>query len=303
MKLGFDVNIAGHAAGAPGSYQAEDHYGNNPDGSPKEPWGVPGLEKYYGTGTHLTDALANEACSAIAAADRSKPFFLYMATYAVHMPIQPHARFLADYLGKNYPGTDIAIPKIEAEYASMVAGYDAALGQILDQLNELGIAEQTLVVFTSDNGGLSAHSRGTTPRGTGLNTHCWPLREGKGSAYEGGTRVPLIVSWARPNDQNEMQRGFPIHPDTINNTPTICEDYFATILRWAGMETATFKDAEKKNDADSTPATSVQPKLVCDGIDLSPAILGGELQTPRALLFHYPHVWGPRRRLPTPQFA
>ena len=105
-NLGFDVNIAGHPAGAPGSYQGQENFGNNPDGSHKEPWGVPGLEKYHGTDTHLTDALAIEACSAIKeSVDAGQPFFLYMAPYAVHTPIQEHPRFVEHYRGNKYPGT------------------------------------------------------------------------------------------------------------------------------------------------------------------------------------------------------
>ena len=98
-QLGFDINIAGHAAGAPGSYQGRENYGNQADGSPREPWGVPGLKKYHGSDTHLTDALTNEACTAVdAAIDTGQPFFLYMAPYAVHTPIQPHPRFVRNYL-------------------------------------------------------------------------------------------------------------------------------------------------------------------------------------------------------------
>jgi len=129
-----------------------------------------------------------------------KPFFLYMAHYVVHVPIQPHKQYVGNYLGKTFPGTDIKIGKVEADYASMVEGMDVSLGAILKKLDDLGVAENTIVLFASDNGGLAYGARGPTPYG-GLNTQNWPLREGKGSAYEGGTRVPVIVAWAKPNDQ------------------------------------------------------------------------------------------------------
>ncbi|MGI9515826.1 MAG: sulfatase [Pirellulaceae bacterium] len=273
-NLGFDINIAGHSAGAPGSYQGHDNFGNHADGSPNPPWGVPGLEKFYGTGTHLTDALATEACAAIdqAVADQ-RPFFLYMAPYAVHTPLQPHERFIENYRGQMYPGTDIAIPENEAQYASMVEGYDTALGALLGKLNQLNIADRTIIVFTSDNGGLSVHSRGTTPRGTGPNTHCWPLREGKGSAYEGGTRVPMIVSWATPDAGSSLQKQIPIRGNAISRAHVISEDLMPTLCGWAGVTTL--------------------PDEV-EGVDFTTA-LAESVDEPRqpVLLFHYPHVWGP----------
>ena len=275
-NLGFDVNIAGHPAGAPGSYSGLNNFGNHPDGKPKPPWGVPGLEKYHGTNTFLTDALANEACSAVERAiDNDKPFFLYMAPYAVHTPIQPNQRFIPNYDGKTYSGTNRKIPKAEARYASMVEGYDAALGQLLQTLERKKCAENTVVVFTSDNGGLSVHARGTNAVGKGRNFHNWPLREGKGSAYEGGTRVPLVVSWAKPNQKNAIQESLPIQTDSISSDPVICDDFFPTLCSIAKVETANLK-------------TNL------DGIDITPAITQKTSLDSRPLIFHYPHVWGPR---------
>ncbi len=280
--LGFDINIAGHHAGAPGSYQGSDDYGNRSEDPGRKRWAVPGLEKYHGTETHLTDALALEACSAIqSAVDRAQPFFLYMAPYAVHTPIQQHPRFIENYLGKNYPGTDIAIPKAEARYASMVEGFDDALGRILDQLELSGVADNTLIIFTSDNGGLSVHGRGTTPMNTGANTHCWPLREGKGSAYEGGIRVPLIVSWAQPVE-NERQRWLPIRPFSQSTVPVICEDYFPTICHWAGVDLQqSFRQLAENS---SGPKTNLARPVV-DGIDITPAITGSQENRMRPLFF------------------
>ncbi len=300
-NLGFDVNIAGHAAGAPGSYLARENFGNRPDGSPKPPWGVPGLEKYHGTDMHLTDVLAIEACVAIrkAVAD-DQPFFLYMAPYAVHTPIQPQPRFIDNYRGRKYPGTDIDIPNVESDYASMVEGYDAALGKILNQIDELGVADETLIVFTSDNGGLSAHARSTTPRGTGRDTHCWPLREGKGSAYEGGTRVPLVVSWARPDPDSPAQAFLKIESGSASEVPVICEDYFPSICRWANIDVTPFlasgPNASQRNIAAeaSNNLSELFGAHVIDGEDITPYVLGNPRNRRRPLIFHYPHVWGPR---------
>lgn len=274
-KLGFDFNIAGHPAGAPGSYHGRNNFGNHPDGRRKIPWGVPGLEKYHGTDTHLTDALAIEACELVTEVVKSKkPFFLYMAPYAVHTPIQEHPRFIKNYLDRNYSNTEVKIPDVEAKYASMVEGYDAALGQLLETVNQLGVAEDTIIVFTSDNGGLSAHARGVSPYGTAANTHNLPLREGKGSAYEGGTRVPLLISWAKVNSDNRLQQQTPIHQNTISDQQVICEDYLPTLCRWAGVDLPT--------------------DLGLDGRDITEAVIGEQKLELKPLIFHYPHVWGPR---------
>lgn len=277
-KLGFDVNIAGHAAGGPGSYQGKNHYGNLPkkDGT-FTPWGVPGLEEFHGTDTHLTDALTMRAKMAVTqAVEAKKPFYLYMAHYAIHAPIQPHARFMKHYQGKKYKGTEIEVPPAEQKYASMVQGMDDSLGQIMDHIEKLGQAENTLIIFTSDNGGLSVHARGKTPLGTNQDTHNWPLRAGKGSAYEGGTRIPYIVSWQNPNQKNLLQKNLPLQAGTRNNQPIICEDLYPTICHVTGS--GKFIPAGHPVDGKSSVGFW----------------LDKERDPKRPLLFHYPHVWGPR---------
>lgn len=273
-NLGFDVNIAGHSTGAPGSYQGEDCFTRKEDKDRTDPWKVPGLDQYCGTETHLTDALTEEAKKALDhAATTGKPFFLYMAHYAVHTPIQPHERFMGSYRNRNYDGTEIDIPPEEEKYASMVEGMDASLGALLDHLEKLGEAENTLVVFTSDNGGLSAVARGTTPRGTGRDTHNWPLKAGKGSAYEGGTRVPFIAAWAKPSADNPVQRELPIRADSVSGQAIISEDLFPTLLALAG---------------------GANPEgHTVDGRDLRPCLAGETPDPERPLVFHYPHMWGP----------
>lgn len=275
-RLGFDVNIAGHATGSPGSYQGLDDFGNKEKGGPREPWGVPGLEKYHGQDVHLTDVLTTEAEKALAkAVDSGKPFYLYMAHYAVHAPIQPHKQFMEHYANRNYPGTDIDIPDPEEKYASMIEGMDASLGTLLKRLEELGVAENTLVLFTSDNGGLSARARGATPRGSGLDTQNWPLKAGKGSAYEGGTRVPFIAAWAKPNPENTNQQRLPIKAASRSPQPVISEDLFPTVLGAAGA------------------GNLVPEGYPVDGRDIRPWLLEQRQELERPLVFHYPHIWGP----------
>jgi arylsulfatase A-like enzyme len=278
VALGFDLNIGGHAAGAPGHYHGEENYGNKPGDIRSTPWGVPGLEQYHGTNTHLTDALTIEASKALeAAVGRNQPFYLYMAHYTVHTPIQSHDPYVENYRNQRYSGTDIEIPEVEALYASMVEGMDHSLGQILEKVEELGVAEDTLVIFASDNGGLSAHARGTTPRNTGKDTHNWPLKAGKGSAYEGGTRIPFIISWVNPNRSNALQKQFQFGDGTTSAVPVISEDYFPTICALAGAEIPIdYKD--KVDGVDLTGFLKAQPHNLDE----------------RILLFHYPHVWGPQ---------
>ncbi len=267
-QLGFDVNIAGHEAGGPGSYHGEKDYSAHwRNGS--RVWDVPGLEHYHGLPIHLTDATTVEALKAVdRALDQKKPFYLYLAHYAVHAPIEEHPPYADAY-------REAGVDEPESKYASLVAGYDASLAAVLRHLERRGVAERTLVVFTSDNGGLSVHSRGKTPRGTGKNTHNWPLREGKGSAYEGGTRVPLVVSWAKADAEHPIQQRLPIEAGGVRETPTIIEDLYPTVLRWCDVR---------------PPA-----QHPIDGVDLSPLLTADEgVSRERPLLFHYPHVWGPK---------
>lgn len=117
LKMGFEVNIAGHAAGSPASYYGKENFGNKTDG--KSPLAaVPGLEKYHGTDTFLSEALTIEAMKALDDAQQTdKPFFLYMAHYAIHTPIQLDMRFYQKYLDKG-------LPPVEAAYATLIEGMD-----------------------------------------------------------------------------------------------------------------------------------------------------------------------------------
>lgn len=275
-NLGFDVNVAGSAAGAPASYLGEKNFGNDMPIKDGYPQGVVGLKEFHGKDVHLTDVLTKRAKEEIGKSlDSGKPFFLNIAHYAVHTPIEPHKRFMQNYQNKMYKNTDIRIPDVEARYASMVEGMDDSLGEIMKYLEKEDIAKNTLVIFTSDNGGLSGHTRETTAMGTELNTHNYPLKAGKGSAYEGGSRVPYIVSWAQPDSSNSMQKALPIKLNSVSEEPIIIEDLFPTILDVAKAE----------------------PKLpkgyVIDGVDTTTFWVDPTATDVRPIVTHYPHIWGP----------
>jgi arylsulfatase A-like enzyme len=140
LAQGFDVNIAGHAAGGPSSFLGTANYAGS-----NTIFNVPGLEAYHGTNTFLTEALTLEANKAMtkAVADGT-PFFLHMSHYAVHVPLAEDVRFSA-----KYPTLDAT----ERRYATMVEGMDKSLGDIRTKLEQLSVAENTLIIFYSDNGG------------------------------------------------------------------------------------------------------------------------------------------------------
>lgn len=266
-NLGFDVNIAGHAAGAPESYQGLDRYGEGKPG--KEVWAVPGLQEYKGRDIHLTDALTEEACREIEKSvnEHRRPFFLYLSHYAVHTPLQVHRPHEGRY--KDQP-----VAPSEKQYASMVEGMDASLGRVLDKLGELGVADQTLIVFYTDNGGLSHSARGKNILGGARDTHNKPLREGKGSAYEGGIRVPAIISWAEPKPGSALQQRLPVANNARCARPVIIEDLFPTFLKWAGA-----------------PLPKDSP---VDGEDITPFLADISKDSRNTPLFwHFPNVWTP----------
>lgn len=251
LKMGFDVNIAGHAAGSPASYYGKENFGNKPDG--KSPLAaVPGLEQYHGTDTFLSEALTIEAKKALDDAQKiDKPFFLYMAHYAIHTPIQPDMRFYQKYLDKG-------LPPVEAAYATLIEGMDKSLGDIMDYLDENNLTDNTILIFMSDNGGLAAHTRAGQ-----LHTQNYPLNSGKGSAYEGGVREPMIVRWSGV-----------VKPKTTCDRYLMIEDFFPTILEMAGVENY----------------ETVQQR---DGISFMPLLTGKSEMKNRDIYWHYPNSWGP----------
>ena len=207
------VNIAGHSAGHPQSYYGKENYGNIPGKAGLQ--AVPGLQEYHGTDTFLTDALTLEAVKAIEEPiKRKQPFFLNLSHYAVHVPIQTDKRFLQKYL-------DAGLDTLEASYATLIEGMDKSLGDIMDYLKRKGADKNTIIIFMSDNGGLS----NPTTRSGKPYTQNLPLKSGKGSVYEGGIREPMIVKWPGV-----------VKPSTVANQYIIIEDFFPTILEIAGVK-------------------------------------------------------------------
>jgi len=263
---GFDVNIAGHCAGGPGSYHGDKNFSAAWRRGDRI-WDVPGLKKYHGRKINLTEALTIEAAKAVEqAVEDHKPFYLYMSHYTVHAPWEPDRRFLKRYLDKG-------VNKREAVYASMIESMDDSLGRLLRTLEKAGVAEDTIVLFASDNGGVTHGGRGRTPHGTGLHTHNGPLRAGKCSIYEGGVRVPMIVSWAKPRPDNPHQKRLPIRAGSTCSKPVHVDDFLPTICRWAGVDAA-------------------RHVKTLDGYDITGYVTADKgFQRPGDLVFHYPHVY------------
>lgn len=279
-NMGYVVNVSGNVAGMPRSYLSEENYGNTP-----EKWNllaVQNMTEYYGTGIHLTEALTREALKSLDyPIMHHQPFYLYFAHYATHTPIQRDPRFVQKYL-------DAGMDEGQARYASMVEGVDKSLGDLLDFLEAKGVADDTIIIFMTDNGGNAENKA----KGGVRFMHNLPLRNGKGSVYEGGVRVPLMVKW----------RG-KVAPDTRVNTPVICEDLFPTILQMAGVKNydvvqsvdgqslvnlvtkgskLAAKAAKRGEISDQKSANSFVVPQSVSGIDPN-----------RALIFHYPHQWKP----------
>jgi arylsulfatase A-like enzyme len=215
MNFGFDVNVAGCSIGAPGSYYGEQHYGH---GARRAANAVPHLEKYHGSETFLSEALTIEAKAHVAAAvQQQQPFFLYMAHYAVHAPFNADPRFAANY-------QDSGKPEAAQAFATLIEGMDKSLGDLLDQLDELGVADNTLVFFLGDNGS-------DAPLGHQHTVACAaPLRGKKGAHYEGGMRVPLIAAWAKACPDKENQQRLPIAAGRIQSQLAAVYDLFPTVL-------------------------------------------------------------------------
>ena len=244
---GFDVNMGGIDRGGP--------YGGNkyfsPYDNPRLPDGPPG--------EHLPDRLASETAKFIEA-NKDRPFFAYLAFYSVHTPLMAREDLRKKYDEKRRRlgletkwgregERDVRLVQDHAVYAGMVEAMDLAVGKVLAKLDELGLRENTIVIFTSDNGGLSTSE--------GWPTSNLPLRGGKGWMYEGGIREPLLVRW----------------PGTVKSgsliaTPVSSPDFFPTLLEIAGGKAL--------------------PGQTLDGVSIVPVLKGGSLPR-RALYWHYPH--------------
>ena len=253
LHFGFEVNIAGHAAGGLATYLSELNYGHTADGKPTSLMSIPGLEKYWGSGVFVTEALTREALSALDSVKESgKPFFLYMSHYAVHIPIDKDLRYYDGYIAKGLSEKDAA-------YASLIRGMDKSLGDILDWLEANGEAGNTIVIFMSDNGGLATQPywRDGEPF-----TQNAPLKSGKGSLYEGGVREPMIVRWPGVVDSS-----------SVCDRYLMIEDFYPSILEMVGMN-------------QEMPAG-------VDGVSFVPLLKGtGDPSEGRALVWNFPNIWG-----------
>ena len=225
-KHGFDVNIGGCSMGAPGG---KGHY--------FQPWEIPTIKPKTGD-DYLTDRLGNDAVELIMGNDDT-PFFLNMWFYSVHTPIQAKSETIAKYERK---AKSMGLDKVEAivegdyfpvehkkdrriqrrviqsdpEYAAMIEHLDENVGKILNALEKKGIADNTIVIFTSDNGGLSTAE--------GSPTCNFPLAEGKGWMYEGGVREPMLFRWrdvVKPGSKS----------DAVITSP----DFYPTLLEACGL--------------------------------------------------------------------
>lgn len=254
---GFDINKGGVDWGAPRlNSEANGYY---------SPYNNPRLENGP-EGEYLTNRLTDESMRFMESAGDT-PFFLYLAFYTVHAPIMGCDEFDEFYQEKSLqlPGrgemvtreehdTQTRINQSNAKYAAMVRSMDANVGRLLGKLEELGQADHTIIVFTSDNGGLTSIPGGGP-------TAVVPLRAGKGWCYEGGIRVPLLINY--PGMQ---------HAGEICDVPAISMDFYPTLLELAGM------------DAD--------PGQHTDGESIVPYLENPRGETDRTLVWHYPHYHG-----------
>jgi arylsulfatase A len=228
-KQGFDVNFGGCDLGATPTY----FY----------PYKIPNIASGK-SGEYLTDRLTDEALAFIEKA-KSRPCFLYLAHYAVHTPIEAKPEMAAPYRNRIRAGQSHS----HAEYAAMIQSVDESVGRVMRRLEELKIANDTIVIFNSDNGGVVGRRHITSNE---------PLREEKATLYEGGIRVPLIVRWPGV-----------VQSDTISDAPVISTDFFPTILEMSGA-----------------PAPA---RGAVDGVSLVPLLRQrGGLQR-SSIYWHYPH--------------
>jgi arylsulfatase A-like enzyme len=230
---GFQVNIAGNQSGAPTSFFWP--YGDDKPGAAKRYHGspVPGLVEGGQKGEHLCDRLTNEAMKLIGQRQTGQPFFLYLPFYDPHTPIMAKPELVKKYEAKAarlglppvpktsrftednraHGGIEVKMPEqqVNLTYAAMIETMDANVGRLMAKLDELGIADNTLILFTSDNGGHSVTSNR-------------PLRGGKGWLYEGGVREPWIVKWPGVTK-----------PGSTCDVPVMNTDILPTVLEACGL--------------------------------------------------------------------
>lgn len=256
LDHGYDSNVGGCQWGAPkkGYFSPWDlpEEANLPDGE---------------QGEYLDDRLAAEVCGLLEKSG-DRPFFIHWCGYVVHAPIQAPAPLVEKYKAKlatmPAPEREFVLEhgfqdrdaQSDPVYAAMMEAMDSAVGRVLAKLKELGIQDQTAVIFTSDNGGFSV----TTKKfGPSCNR---PLRAGKGWHYEGGIRVPLLVRWPGAG-----------RAGATCAEPVISSDIYPTLLEMSGL--------------------AGRPEQHVDGLSVAPLVRGSADALPReGLFFHYPHYHG-----------
>jgi arylsulfatase A-like enzyme len=265
---GFAVNIGGHRTGGLGHCG----YGAPWTIAREDPAPLPGLENAP-VGQSITERLTDEAIALVRGRGRESPFFLHLSHYTVHTPLQAPPERVAHYQAKaaclgldrvpavlpgevhpalHYPGKhlDRRVLQSHPVYAAMVEQLDGCVGRLLQALEDEGVAENTLVVFLSDNGGLSTSD-------VAAPTSNRPFAEGKGWSEEGGLRIPWLMRW--PGRLAPALRHEPVWQ---------C-DLYPTLLAAAGL-----------------PAEARGP---LDGINLMPWLLGGQPPADRDFHWHYPY--------------
>ncbi|MEZ5039786.1 MAG: sulfatase [Saprospiraceae bacterium] len=249
---GFDINIGGHHLGSPpGGYYS-------PYQNPKLTDGP--------EGEYLPDRLTQETIQFVQNQKKStQPFFAMLSFYTVHTPIQASHRHMDTYARKLPEGGQplhakegdgqTLLYQVRADYGSMVTAMDENVGRLLQTLKENGLWDNTIIVFTSDNGGLTTLENNRQPP-----TSVRPLRAGKGWCYEGGIRVPLMIHMPGITEKG-----------TESEAPVISHDFFPTFVESLGLKLA--------------------QKTTFDGLSLMPALRGKPLQR-ETLFWHYPHYHG-----------
>lgn len=238
---GFDLNIAGTDKAQPPTFTA--------------PWKIPTLSPEGRDGEHLTDRLGEEAAKWIDSV-KDRPFFLYLPHFAVHTPIQGRPELVEKYRRKIATKDIKTLDHKNPGYAALLESLDTAIGRVRAKLAEHNLADRTIIIFTSDNGGrVTMDNINRVPTTSNV-----PLRLGKASAYEGGVRVPMIVYWPGVTK-----------PGSVSAAPLITMDVFPTVVEMAGL-----------------PVSAARTAI--DGVDFTPLLRDPAAPPPRDTLFwHYPH--------------
>lgn len=277
---GFDVNIGGDHKGTPKGYFAPFYEKNSAD-VPHLDWAPPG--------SYLTD-IFNDAAIRFIREHREHPFFLYLPHFAVHSPLHAKPHIVAKYK----QGAMIHGQQSNPVYAAMIESVDDGVGRIVRELEKLKLSEQTILIFTSDNGGVVTADWPLFPP-----TINGSLREGKGHLYEGGIRVPMIVRWPKV-----------IRPGTVCETPVTTEDFLPTILELCGVDReAIFQEqytsqkstrgTEKTVSTTQTVSNSTPSDISqLDGVSLVPLLKQKGDFRREALYWHYPH-YAPQHNRPS----